>query len=192
MLNPCTLWARMRASSVSPGSPSIRAPGNTPCSIRAMWLAVSSPAAVGAGRGELMSHTAGATVHGFPGYAAGEPVPTLVQVLDGTPPAKAKEPKNYAFSEERLNTIGVRALFGGDTAGAILLFRLNVMLSPDSMNAYDSLAEAYMRAGDKTEAIAGYQSSLAALARDQVTNASDKESLRKNAIEKLRELGAVR
>ncbi len=31
----------------------------------------------------LLSHTAGTTVHGFPGYAAGEPVPTTVQVLEG-------------------------------------------------------------------------------------------------------------
>ena len=31
----------------------------------------------------LLSHTAGTTVHGFPGYAAGEPVPTLQQVLEG-------------------------------------------------------------------------------------------------------------
>jgi len=37
--------------------------------------------------GHLLSHTAGMTVHGFPGYAAGEEVPTLVQVLDGTGPA---------------------------------------------------------------------------------------------------------
>jgi CubicO group peptidase (beta-lactamase class C family)/TolA-binding protein len=36
---------------------------------------------------ELLSHTAGVTVHGFPGYAAGRAVPTLVQVLDGAPPA---------------------------------------------------------------------------------------------------------
>jgi CubicO group peptidase (beta-lactamase class C family) len=35
----------------------------------------------------LLSHTAGTTVHGFPGYAVTQPVPTLVQVLDGTPPA---------------------------------------------------------------------------------------------------------
>ncbi len=35
----------------------------------------------------LLSHTAGTTVHGFPGYAAGEPVPTLQQVLDGAFPA---------------------------------------------------------------------------------------------------------
>jgi CubicO group peptidase (beta-lactamase class C family) len=36
---------------------------------------------------ELLTHTAGMTVHGFPGYAAGSPVPTLIQVLDGTKPA---------------------------------------------------------------------------------------------------------
>jgi CubicO group peptidase (beta-lactamase class C family) len=35
----------------------------------------------------LLSHTAGTTVHGFPGYTDGTPVPTLVQVLDGLPPA---------------------------------------------------------------------------------------------------------
>ena len=35
----------------------------------------------------LLSHTAGVTVHGFPGYANGAPVPSLVQVLDGGKPA---------------------------------------------------------------------------------------------------------
>lgn len=35
----------------------------------------------------LLTHTAGMTVHGFPGYAAGEPIPSLVQVLEGKPPA---------------------------------------------------------------------------------------------------------
>jgi CubicO group peptidase (beta-lactamase class C family) len=36
---------------------------------------------------ELLSHTAGITVHGFPGYPASGPWPSLTQVLDGAPPA---------------------------------------------------------------------------------------------------------
>jgi len=35
----------------------------------------------------IVSHTAGLTVHGFPGYATTDPVPTVVQVLDGVKPA---------------------------------------------------------------------------------------------------------
>ena len=35
----------------------------------------------------LLSHNAGLTVHGFPGYDVSARVPTVVQVLDGAPPA---------------------------------------------------------------------------------------------------------
>src|SRR5215213_1801486 len=35
----------------------------------------------------LLSHTGGTTVHGFPGYAVDDKIPTLSQVLDGTEPA---------------------------------------------------------------------------------------------------------
>jgi CubicO group peptidase (beta-lactamase class C family) len=35
----------------------------------------------------LLSHSAGMTVHGFPGYASDEPAPTLAQVLNGEKPA---------------------------------------------------------------------------------------------------------
>ncbi len=37
--------------------------------------------------GRLMSHTAGLTVHGFPGYDVDDPLPTLVRVLNGEKPA---------------------------------------------------------------------------------------------------------
>ena len=53
----------------------------------------------------LLSHTGGLTVHGFPGYAVGAPVPSLVQVLDGSEPANTppirvdKEPGgSYRYS----------------------------------------------------------------------------------------------
>lgn len=35
----------------------------------------------------IVSHSAGLTVHGFPGYAHGEPLPTVPQILDGEKPA---------------------------------------------------------------------------------------------------------
>jgi CubicO group peptidase (beta-lactamase class C family) len=36
---------------------------------------------------QLLSHTAGTTVHGFPGYPAGGTWPSLAEILDGAPPA---------------------------------------------------------------------------------------------------------
>jgi CubicO group peptidase (beta-lactamase class C family) len=54
---------------------------------------------------QLLSHTGGLTVHGFPGYSPDLPVPSLVQVLDGMPPANTppirvdKEPGgNFRYS----------------------------------------------------------------------------------------------
>lgn len=37
----------------------------------------------------ILSHSAGLTVHGFAGYAQGEPVPTMVQILNGEKPANS-------------------------------------------------------------------------------------------------------
>lgn len=55
----------------------------------ASWSILSNAAAPGAvvTLRELLSHTAGLTVHGFPGYAASAPIPTLVQILNGEKPA---------------------------------------------------------------------------------------------------------
>lgn len=38
----------------------------------------------------ILSHSAGLTVHFYPGHAAGDPLPSLVQVLNGEPPANTK------------------------------------------------------------------------------------------------------
>lgn len=35
----------------------------------------------------ILSHSAGLTVHGFPGYVPGQSIPNLQQILDGRPPA---------------------------------------------------------------------------------------------------------
>jgi CubicO group peptidase (beta-lactamase class C family) len=38
----------------------------------------------------ILSHSAGLTVHGFPGYASDEPLPTAVQILNGEKPANTE------------------------------------------------------------------------------------------------------
>ena len=38
----------------------------------------------------LLSHTAGVTLHGFQGYVRGAPLPSLVQILNGAPPANTR------------------------------------------------------------------------------------------------------
>jgi len=38
----------------------------------------------------ILSHSAGLTVDGFPGYLAGEPLPEITQILDGQKPANTK------------------------------------------------------------------------------------------------------
>jgi CubicO group peptidase (beta-lactamase class C family) len=39
---------------------------------------------------QLLSHSAGTTVHGFPGYPPSGPLPTIPQVLDGVPPVNTQ------------------------------------------------------------------------------------------------------
>jgi len=41
-----------------------------------------------------------------------------------------------------------------------VIFKLNVMLHPGSANVYDSLADAYLKSGNKELAIKNYQKAL--------------------------------
>jgi CubicO group peptidase (beta-lactamase class C family) len=60
------------------------------------WKVPSAPVAEGKpiSLRELLTHTAGTTVHGFSGYASNEPVPTLVQVVNGEKSANTPAIRN--------------------------------------------------------------------------------------------------
>ncbi len=62
------------------------------------WKLPAAPVAAGktVTLRELLTHTAGITVHGFPGYASTDKVPTLVQVLNGEKPANTDPIRNEA------------------------------------------------------------------------------------------------
>ncbi|NIM91498.1 MAG: tetratricopeptide repeat protein [Candidatus Aminicenantes bacterium] len=64
------------------------------------------------------------------------------------------------FDEASLNGIGYYLMNSGKIHEAIEVFKLNVEVFPKSFNAYDSLGEAYMKNGDKENAILNYRKSL--------------------------------
>ena len=62
--------------------------------------------------------------------------------------------------ENSLNISGYQLLWRNKIKDAIEVLKLNVKLFPESFNVYDSLGEAYMKAGEKALAIQNYEKSL--------------------------------
>lgn len=73
---------------------------------------------------------------------------------------KSAAPRTYNFDENELNALGYQLIQAKKFHDAIRIFQLNVEAYPQSSNVYDSLGEAYMDNGNKTEAISNYQKSL--------------------------------
>jgi len=84
---------------------------------------------------------------------------------------------SYDFGEASLNALGY-SLIEAHPRDAIAIFQLNAEQFPESANAWDSLAEGYLKAGDRARAVEYYQKSLQLDPRNE------------SAREKLRELGA--
>jgi tetratricopeptide (TPR) repeat protein len=78
-------------------------------------------------------------------------------------------------TERLLNNLGYSFLNVKLTEPAIEILQLNVRKFPQSANAYDSLGEAYMNAGDKERAIENYEKSL----KLNPNNAGGMENLKK-------------
>jgi tetratricopeptide (TPR) repeat protein len=89
-----------------------------------------------------------------------------------------ENPGGLYFDETEFIGMGYYLMGSGQDAEAIELFKLNLAAFPKSANVYDSLGEAYMKHGDKEEAIANYRKSL------------ELNPGNENAKAKLKELGA--
>jgi CubicO group peptidase (beta-lactamase class C family) len=87
----------------------------------------------------------------------------------------AGELSSGAIPESILNGAGYILMGSKRTADAILVFQKNVELHPNSWNAYDSLAEAYVNSGDKTLAVKNYRKSL----QLEPTNENGRSALKK-------------
>lgn len=91
---------------------------------------------------------------------------------------KADSTNTYVNTERSINNLGYRLLEMKRLEHALEIFKLNVESYPQSANAYDSLAEAYMMNGNKELAVKNYERSL-------VLNPANS-----NAVEILRKLKA--
>lgn len=80
------------------------------------------------------------------------------------------------LTEAQINSLGYALMQSKKTADAIEVLKLNVADFPASFNAYDSLGEAYINAGNKELAIQNYQKSLELNPQNQ------------NAVQKLKKL----
>jgi|HubBroStandDraft_6_1064221.scaffolds.fasta_scaffold00018_20 CubicO group peptidase (beta-lactamase class C family) len=72
----------------------------------------------------------------------------------------SKQLVSGAITEGTVNTAGYSLMGSKKIGDAILLFRRNVELHPESWNVYDSLGEAYMNNGDKELAVKSYRKSV--------------------------------
>jgi CubicO group peptidase (beta-lactamase class C family) len=78
---------------------------------------------------QLLSHTAGVTVSGFPGYKTGDTLPTVIQILDGLPPANTGPVRSGFVPGERFSYSG-----GGTTI-------LQLIVTDVSGKAYDEFMQ---------------------------------------------------
>ncbi len=68
--------------------------------------------------------------------------------------------RHYSKNEGELNTLGYVLMDAGKYDQAIIAFRLNTLIYPESGNTFDSLGEAYLRVGDSALATTNYLKSL--------------------------------
>jgi tetratricopeptide (TPR) repeat protein len=92
--------------------------------------------------------------------------------------AMQKEKADFKLDENAVSAWGYDLIHDNHLPEAIAVFQLNVRNSPDSGDAYDSLAEAYAKSGQKQLAIENYKKSL------------EKSPSNENARRQLKELGA--
>lgn len=70
-------------------------------------------------------------------------------------------------NEVKLNVFGYELMSENDMPAALEIFKLNIKNHPDSWNTYDSMGEAYGKAGDKMQALTNYKTALSMAPEDQ-------------------------
>jgi dienelactone hydrolase len=101
---------------------------------------------------------------------------------------RRRNPTRVLFPESEMNAYGYQRLEKGHSEEAIAIFRMNADAYPRSANTYDSLADAYLAAGKRPEALAAAEKALKLLTTDKTLPDDFRTLLRENIEKKIREL----
>ena len=82
------------------------------------------------------------------------------KALNGYKKIREQDSLSPYIKESHFNSMGYRLLRDNDIEYALNVFKLNVVLHPQSSNVYDSLGDALMRNGDTIESVENYIKSL--------------------------------
>lgn len=99
------------------------------------------------------------------------------KALEGYLTIKAEDSTSVFLDEGELNSLGYRLLRREKYDDAVEVFKMNVVLFPESANVYDSLADGYLAQGDSLEAYTNFKKTL------ELNNANSKA---KNYVEAYR------
>ena len=106
---------------------------------------------------------------------------------------RKSDPAATIIPEAMVNQIGYERIQENDVAGAIEIFRLNTLQFPKSANAYDSLGDAYLAAGQKELARENAEKAIAALPDDaSAATEARRKAIRDSAEQKLKAIAAVK
>ncbi len=103
--------------------------------------------------------------------------------------ARKKDPSATLLPEATVNLIGYEFIQAGDTKSAVEIMKLNVEAYPNSPNVYDSLADAYVAAGQKDLARQNSKKALELLASDTTDSQQQRDAIKASAEGKLKQLG---
>jgi CubicO group peptidase (beta-lactamase class C family) len=81
---------------------------------------------------QLLSHTAGLNVHGFPGYAVGDSLPGVVEILDGKKPANSEAIRSMREPDQQPQYSG-----GGTTISQLMA--MDVTKKPYDVFMYETV-----------------------------------------------------
>jgi dienelactone hydrolase len=103
--------------------------------------------------------------------------------------ALKRDPKTILFSEDVVNRLGYERLDLDDPKGAIEILQLNAVAYPNSPNAFDSLSEAYLAAGENDLARKNAKKALELIPLDTTDSAERRKGVQENAEKRLQQLG---